>query len=822
MDQYVEVILPLPIPRTFTYRLPPVLAGNMAVGYRVIVPFGKRKYYTGIVVNITNVAPTDYEVKDVVHVPDNHPIVRHPQLKLWEWTASYYMCAVGDVYKAAIPSGLKVESETRVEANPDFEDDMADSLTERERAVWSVLVVKGKLSPGELSKETGIKNIEPLVSKLIEKGAAVISEKLVERYRALKERYVKIAAERDNPDDLHRLFDAVKGAKKQEQLLMTALKMSRFVNRGEPLVEMKRNDLLDAAGVTAPILQAMVKKGVLEGYTRVTERFRYDGPPGGELPALTEAQQKALTEVFAAFKEHAVTLLHGVTSSGKTEIYMRLIDHVLKQGLQVLYLVPEIALTTQLTDRLQRVFGSQVTVYHSRFSDARRVETWNELLRSGEPRVIIGARSTTFLPFAKLGLVIVDEEHEQSYKQFDPAPRYSGRDLAIVLASMHGAKTLLGSATPSVETYYKCLHNKYGLVTLSERYEGISLPVINVVDMKLARQKGRIDGAFSADAMQYMSQALGNGEQAIIFHNRRGYAPRAVCRRCAWVPKCEHCDVSLTWHRHSHSLVCHYCGSRYDLPQRCPQCGDTAIEIEGYGTERVEEDIEKKFGTYKILRLDLDTTRNKDDYQTIIEDFSNHRADILIGTQMVSKGLDFGGVSTVTVLNADNIINYPDFRASERAYNMLEQVAGRAGRRQTRGMVIIQTWNPEHPVLKYLATHDYNAYYEHEIDERRRFNYPPFARIIYIYIKHRDERQVASIAEIYGAELRRLFGNRVFGPDAPGISRIQAMYIRKIMLKIEPNASVAAVKELLINLQDAYSVRPDMRSAVIYYDVDPQ
>ena len=822
MDQFVEVILPLPLTKTFTYRVPPVMAGSVAVGHRVIVPFGKRKFYTAIVVSTTATPPVNCEVKDIVFVPDKHPIVRHPQLKLWEWTASYYMCAVGDVYKAAIPSGLKIESETRVEANPDFEDDMADMLTERERMVWSTLVVKGKLSPEQLSKETGIKNIEPLVSRLIEKGAAIISEKLIERYRALKEKYVKISADRNNPEDLRRLFDAVSGAKKQEQLLMTALKMSRFVNRESPLVEMKRADLLEASGVTAPILQAMVKKGIFESYTRVIERFRYDGHPGGELPELTEAQSKALTEIFASFREHPVTLLHGVTSSGKTEIYMHLIDHVLKQGQQVLYLVPEIALTTQLTDRLQKVFGSRVTVYHSRFSDARRVETWNEILRSSEPRVIIGARSTLFLPFAKLGLVIVDEEHEQSYKQYDPAPRYSGRDIAIVLASMHGTKTLLGSATPSIETYYKCLHGKYGLVSLTERFEGISLPVINIVDMKVARQKGTIDGAFTVDAMQHISLALKNKEQAIIFHNRRGYAPRAVCRRCAWVPKCDHCDVALTWHRYSHSLVCHYCGSRYELPQRCPQCGETSIEIEGYGTERVEEDIDKKFANNKVLRLDLDTTRNKDDYQTIIEDFSNHRADILIGTQMVSKGLDFGGVSTVTVLNADNIINFPDFRASERAFNMLEQVSGRAGRRQTRGTVVIQTWNPEHPVLKFLATHDYQAFYKHEIDERQRFNYPPFARIIYIYIKHRDDRQVASIAEIYGAELRRLFGNRVFGPDAPGVSRVQAMYIRKIMLKIETTVSVAAVKEMLLKLQDAYGARPDFRSAVVYYDVDPQ
>jgi primosomal protein N' (replication factor Y) len=822
MEYYAEVILPLPLNKTFTYHIPEPLIDSVKPGFRVIVPFGRKKYYTAIVTNVTNVNNSDFELKDITHVPDTRPIIRHPQLKLWEWAAEYYMCSIGDVYKAAVPSGLKIESETQIESNPDFDGEDLSLLTERECLIYQHLESKGKMTPGELTKETGFRNVEPLIGRLIEKGAVIVSEKLIERYRSKKEHYVRINARRDDIDELHRLFDAVKSAKKQESLLMAMIQMSGFTKRGTKLTEVRRSDLLEKTGVTTAVLQAAAKKGIFELYTKETERFTYQGPASGDFPTLSEPQKRAADEIHTAFNDHAITLLHGVTSSGKTEIYIHLIDFILKMGLQVLYLVPEIALTTQLTERLQRVFGSKVVVYHSRFSDNRRVEIWHKMLKSSEPMVIIGARSTVFLPFAKLGLVIVDEEHEPSYKQYDPAPRYNGRDLATVLAMMHGAKTLLGSATPTIETYYKCLTGKYGLVTLSERYEGVNLPEIQVIDTATERKKSGMRGAFSTLALTSLRGALERKEQVIIFHNRRGYAPLARCRQCSYIPKCENCDVSLTYHRYTNTLMCHYCGAQYKLPESCPSCGEPQIEIVGYGTERIEDDVEKYLSGYKSVRLDLDTTRNKDDYQTIIDSFSNHQADILIGTQMVSKGLDFGDVSTVAILNADTTINFPDFRSTERAFNMLEQVSGRAGRRKTRGRVLVQTAQPGHPVIQHLLSHNYNAFYDYEIGERRRYCYPPFSRVIYIYIKHRDNESAARIAESYGTELRKLFGNRVFGPETPAVSRVQLLYIRKIMLKIEPNVSISAVKSLLNKLHDTLRVHPLMKGLILYYDVDPQ
>lgn len=817
---YAEVILPLPLNATFTYRIPEAMIDSVKVGYRVIVQFGAKKYYTGIVSSISHIAPEGFEVKDIVSIIDTHPIVKHPQLKLWQWISDYYLCALGDVYKAAVPAGLKIESETIVELNSDFELSNEHQLNERELIIYQLLDHEGKLSPSEIEKKTGFKNCIDILNRMLTMGAIIISEKLIERYRSKKETYVKIVAKQES-EDIHRLFEAVKGAKKQETMLLALIEMSGFSRKDSELIEVSRAQLLERTGLTTAIVSALAKKGIIEIYQKEINRFKFNGVVTNKLPILSEAQSIALDEIHKSFTDHDITLLHGVTSSGKTEIYIHLISYILQRGDQALFLVPEIALTTQLTRRLQKVFGDRVLIYHSRFSDNERVDIWKKLLNGSEPCVIIGARSSLFLPFSRLGIVIVDEEHESSYKQYDPAPRYNARDIATVLASMHGAKTLLGSATPSIETYHKAKIGKYGFVELLQRYENVTLPKIEVVDMTTSRKRYLTKGSFATNTIAASKEALEKGNQVIIFHNRRGFAPLARCKQCAWTPKCEHCDVSLTYHRFQHQLVCHYCGASYPLPNVCPSCKEPAVEILGYGTERVEDEVANLFPDHRILRMDLDTTRNKDGYENIIDDFSNHKADILVGTQMVTKGLDFGDVSMVAILNADSIINFPDFRSTERAFNMLEQVSGRAGRRTEQGAVIVQTSNPTHPIINFLKNHDYVGFFNHEIEERKLFNYPPFTRVIYIYLKHRDNNNLSEISTIYASRLRELFGNRVFGPEEPMISRIQSLYIRKIMLKIEINASMKKVKQILRDTYEQMHQLPRMKGMIVYYDVDP-
>lgn len=817
-NDFVEVILPLPLHATFTYRVPPDLQGAVGTGFRVIVPFGRKKFYTGIVAGIPNLPPAGIEIKDVVMVLDDKPVVRHPQLKLWAWIADYYLSAVGDVYKAAVPAGLKIESETFLEANPDY--DMEDSplRDSREAGVYQLLDHEGAMTVTEIAGKVGGSGVAAMVNRMVERGVLIVSEKLVERYRVRHEPYVAVNVTRE---ELPEAFAQVKGARKQEALLLAMLEMSGFQRGGA--AEVKRAALLERAGVSPSILSALEKKGILRSYKKEVNRFKFTGEASGRLPRLSEAQGAALDGIHKGWKEKDVVLLHGVTSSGKTEIYIHLINFVLARGEQTLFLVPEIALTTQLTRRLQEVFGEKVVIYHSKFSDNERVDIWKKLLHDGSPVVVIGARSSVFLPFARLGLVIVDEEHEASYKQYDPAPRYNARDVAMVLARMHGAKTLLGSATPSVETYFKALGGKFGLVSLAVRYHDVKLPTIKVVDMANARKSGDLAGALAGETEKIARETLGRGAQVIFFQNRRGYAPLARCKQCAWVPKCEHCDVALTYHSHMRQLQCHYCGAVYPLPKVCPQCKEPAIEIIGYGTERIEEEVAARFPSSKMLRMDLDTTRNKDAYERIIGEFSSGKASILVGTQMVSKGLDFGGVEMVGVLNADAIINFPDFRAGERAFNMLEQVSGRAGRRSgSEGVVVVQTYQPSHPLLKHVLNHDYAGYYAAEVAERQRFCYPPFSRIVYMFVKHRDPSRLRLVADVYAERLRKLLGNRVYGPEEPSVGRVQGLYIRKIMLKIEANASMAKVKEILRQTYVDMHDLPQMKGTVVYYDVDPQ
>ncbi|MDE6115904.1 MAG: primosomal protein N' [Duncaniella sp.] len=820
---FAEILLPVPIQGTFTYKVPVDMEESVKVGHRVIVPFGRKKFYTGIVAALSPIAPEGYEVKEIAMTIDTKPIIRHPQLKFWKWLADYYLCTPGEVFKAAIPAGLKIESETFISVVADFEESEDNRLTERETIVMEALLSGDKKTSVEsLKKKTGFANITSVVNSLLDKEAVAISENLVERYHSRKEIYVRLTAEKGDNDSLHLAFDSVRNGSKQEMALLALIELSGFMRQGQDeLTEVTRTELMEKSGVTSTVLSAMAKKGTIDIYKKEISRFAYSGLVKGELPKLTPKQNEALGEIHKSWLEHDITLLRGVTSSGKTELYIHLIDYVLKQRRQALYLVPEIALTTQLTGRLQRVFGEKVVIYHSKFSDNERVDIWKKLLDSSEPCVVIGARSSVFLPFSSLGLVIVDEEHEQAYKQQDPAPRYNARDAAIVLAGMHGAKTLLGSATPAIETYYKAKSGRFGLVSLTERYEGAKLPQIEIVDMSVARKKGEVQGIFSLHTRRLVNESLSAGGQAILFLNRRGYAPIARCKLCGYVPKCQNCDVSLTYHRHSDKLICHYCGTPYSVPEVCPACKEPGIEVLGYGTERVEEEVESIFPDAKILRMDLDSTRSKDSYDNIIDDFSKGRAQILVGTQMVSKGLDFDNVSTVGVINADTLINFPDFRASERAFNMLEQVAGRAGRRRDDGKVTIQTYNPSHPIFPYLLAHDYEGFYENEITERSKYNYPPFVRVVYVYIKHKDAAAVSAMAFEFASRLRALFGNRVSGPDEPYVARVQTLYIRRIMLKIETNASISKVKELLRTIQIEMVNQKRMSGAILYYDVDP-
>ena len=820
MPQFADVLLPLSIQGSYTYRIPPTL--EVSVGNRVLVPFGRKKIYTAIVIMLHDMAPKGYEVKDILGTLDAYPIVRHPQLKFWQWLSEYYLCTPGEVYKAAVPSGLKVESETFISPNPDFEEETPGTLNDREKVILDFTAQRGRVQIAEISNATGFKNVEALVSKLLDMGAIHVSERVIDNYRPRTEACVKLTIEQTDDEALSGFFDQVHRAPKQEQLLLAYLDLSHWMTKSKKPLEVTKETLLKRAGVSAAVLSAAVARGIFAMYKKEINRFASLGESLISPPTLTPEQQRAYGDIHRSFKEKDITLLHGVTSSGKTSIYMHLIKDVLEMGQQALYLVPEIALTTQLTRRLKAVFGNKLLIYHSKFSDNERVDIWRKLLLSNEPCVVIGVRSSVFLPFSKLGIIIVDEEHDSSYKQQDPAPRYNGRNAAMILASMHGAKTLLGSATPAVEVYYRALSGQYGLVELLTRYEGIQMPEVKVIDTKRSRKRHEMRGMFSAELVYDCGKALSAGEQVILFQNRRGYAPMVRCKECGVVPQCENCDVSLTYHKRTRSLTCHYCGYTITLSDLCPACGLPGIEVVGYGTERIEDDIDKVFPDEKISRMDLDTTRSKAAYDRIIDEFSAHKTNILVGTQMVTKGLDFDAVSIVGILNADTMIRFPDFRAHERAFDMMEQVAGRAGRAHKQGQVVIQTSEPDHPVIGFVKEHNYKGFYEQEVAERERYGYPPFTRIINIYLKHRDDSVCVEMAVRLSNMLRQVFGSRVLGPEAPIVGRVQNLFIRQIVLKMENQASMPKVKKIL---RDTYermlAADSRMKSVRLYYDVDP-
>ena len=818
--KFADVLLPLPLPRYFTYSIPEQMQECLRIGSRVVVPFGRKKYYTAIVVFLHD-RPTDlYEIKEIFSLLDQEPILRRPQLKFWEWIASYYLCSVGDVYKAALPSGLKLESESCIMLNDDYQETDEQRLTQKEHSILDALSLKQKCSILELEKACGIKNLMPVVRTLLEKEAVYIYEQLKEGYKQKTEKYIRLCFGQEQQEELKQLFDTLSSAKKQLLLLMGYLELSGFMQKKE-LREVSKKELMERTNASAAVMKTLIDKKIFIVYKKEVSRFANTTYHTVPTHTLNPAQKQAYDEIRSSFADKNVSLLQGVTSSGKTEIYIHLIQEVIRQGRQVLYLVPEIALTTQLTTRLQRIFGAQLTIYHSKISENERAEIWNNMLHTNDVKVVLGVRSSIFLPFKDLGLVIVDEEHEKTYKQQDPAPRYHARNAAIVLASMHGAKTLLGSATPAIESYHNATTGKYGWIQLMQRYDDISLPEIKIADLQEFRKKRTMQGTFSPLLIKHIQESLERGEQVILFQNRRGFAPVMECKLCAWTPRCQHCDVSLTYHKRQNQLTCHYCGAVYEIPHICPACGQPAIEIKGYGTERIEEEIAALFPSYSVSRLDLDATRTRKAYEQIIAQFQQKKTQILIGTQMVTKGLDFDNVSVVGILNADRLMNYPDFRAYERAFQLMVQVAGRAGRKNRQGTVILQTAHPHHPLIAQVVKHDYPAMYNDQINERQRFNYPPFTRLIHIFLKHRDEELLCRYASLYADYLRKIFKHRVLGPDNPPVARIQSLYIRKIVLKIENQASMSRVKELLQQAYENLVQVETFKSVILYYDVDP-
>lgn len=819
MKTFVDVILPLPFDRYFTYSLSPTDEDKVVIGSRVVVSFGPSKSYTAVVAKIHNEEPQGFEIKQVTAVLDEASIVRPYQLDFWQWIADYYLCTVGDVFKAALPSGLKVESETTVELNESHRPD-DESLSKTEKKILEVLTEVKHLSVKELQKRIKSKNsILPFIRSLIESEAIIVSENLKDNYRPKLKVQVRLKDEMDEAR-LQKLLVLLKQSKKQVALLMKYIELSGILKKQEP-EPISKQELLEAAQVQPGALKALIDKNILETYTEDISRLDTSEQAVSPYKELNIYQQTAYKEIKSCFDTKNVCLLHGVTSSGKTEIYIHLIDETIKAGKQALYLLPEIALTTQITHRLKQVFGARIGIYHSKFPDAERVEIWRKQLSEEPYDVILGVRSSIFLPYRNLGLIIVDEEHETTYKQQDPAPRYHARNAAIVLASYYGAKTLLGTATPSIESWYNAQSGKYGIVSLSHRFQDIKLPEILPVDMKEMRRTRQVNGIFSFELIEQIRSALMRHEQIILFKNRRGFSPLVMCHTCGWVPRCIHCDVSLTYHKRLGRLTCHYCGYTIPVPAKCPACDSTELNDRGFGTEKIEDNIKEIFPAARVARMDLDTTQSKSSYERIISKFENKEIDILIGTQMISKGLDFDNVSVVGILDAESMLNFPDFRSYERSFQLMAQVAGRSGRKEKQGLVIVQTLDVKQPIIRQVMRHDYEGMVNVQLEERQLFKYPPFCHLVYVYLKHRDDKQVELLARAMSIALRREFGDRVMGPDKPAIGRIQQLFIRKIILKIELTASLSDARNRLRRIEHELMKEKEFKSCIVYYDVDP-
>jgi primosomal protein N' (replication factor Y) len=812
---FAEVILPLAISLNYTYRVPFELNDAVAVGKRVVVQFGKSKLYTAIIAAITEVAPERYQAKYLMEVLDDRPVVTQQQLEFWKWMADYYLCNTGEVMAAALPAALKLASETKIMLNPDGEIDRTQ-LHDKEFLIVDALDIQPILTVSDIVKLLGQKIVMPVLKSMFDKNIIHISEEVSERYKPRKRSYIKLNPLYQDQNMLRELFVQLeRKAPKQADAVLAYVKLSR-----EQKV-ISKNDLMEASGASAAAIKGLTEKEIFFIEDVNVSRLFYEDFNEAATFNLSEAQQSVLQDIQNQFKEKEVTLLHGVTSSGKTEIYIRLVEQAIQDGKQVLYLLPEIALTTHVIERLRKYFGNDIGVYHSRFNDNERVEVWQKVLNH-EYKVVLGARSAVFLPFDNLGLIIIDEEHETSYKQFDPAPRYNARDAAIYLANRYQAKVLLGSATPSFESYFNARTQKYGLAELTERFGGVSLPETEVVSITEETKRKIMQSHFTSVLMKAIAEALANKEQVILFQNRRGYAPVLICRVCAFTPRCINCDVSLTYHKSSSHLHCHYCGYKEESLSSCPACGSAHLEYKGFGTEKIEDELQVLLPDARIARMDLDTTRARNAYQNLLNDLEEKRIDILVGTQMVAKGLDFSDVTVIGIINADSLLKYPDYRANERSFQMLAQVSGRAGRRGKQGKVVIQTYNPEHRVIDQVIRNDYKELYLTEIEERKSFKYPPFYRIIQMDIKHKDAEKLYHQAEYLAVELRKHFGDRVIGPEYPLVSRIRNFYIKSIMLKFEKDGvSIVKVKAIIRDIIQQFQTTKLSKGCIIQPNVDP-
>ena len=779
---------------------------------RVAVSFGKSKMYTGLVLNIHRNAPTLYEAKEIHQILDEIPLVNAKQLQHWQWIATYYMCSLGDVYRASLPAAFLLESETIIYKNDAFLDETI--LADDEFLIFEALQQQSQLTIHQVIAILGKKKVMPIVNGLIQKEAIVIKEEIYEQYKPKLVKYVRLHENYTSDDSLGKLLEELSRAKKQREAVLGFFQLS---TSKKPI---KAKDLEEKAAVSSSILKSLVDKEILEFYHIQIDRVQYKGDTN-DLKVLNEFQEKALAEIKETFKEKDVTLLHGITSSGKTEVYTKLIQEVLDAGKQVLFLLPEIALTTQIIVRLQFYFGEQISVFHSKYSINERVEVWNNVLNNKpKARIILGARSAVFLPFSNLGLIVVDEEHETSYKQFDPSPRYNARDAAIVLAKIHKAKILLGSATPSLETYYNAQQNKYGFVALNRRHGNVQLPKIELINVKEKHRKKEMKGHFSDRLLALIQEALDLKEQVILFQNRRGYSPVVECKTCGVSPECPNCDVTLTFHKFKNELRCHYCSYQRAMPNSCAACGSNTLDTKGFGTEQIELELKEIFPDFKIGRMDLDTTRGKHGYQKIIGAFEAKEIDVLVGTQMLSKGLDFENVSLVGILNADTMLNFPDFRAHERGYDMMVQVSGRAGRSKKQGNVAIQTYNPFHQILQQVSTTNYTEMYKEQLQERYQYKYPPYYRLIKITLKHRDYNKVDSGVNWLFKALYSSFGEHVLGPTAPAVARIRNQYIKNIIIKIPPKQGLANTKSQITKIRNTFEAVADFRPIRFIIDVD--
>ena len=823
---FAEMIIPLPVPGTFTYRIPYELNETVKVGQRAIVQFGRKKVLAGIISQLHEKIPSNFSPKYILGLLDENPVIFPQQLEFWSWMQQYYMCHIGELMQAALPSALKLSSESLITLSQNFQPDV-QSLNEYEYQIVEALELQSKLTLTEVSQILGFQKVMPLIKNMIDKKMIVMEEDLKEKYHEKTEKFVRLASQMKSDEAMQQLMNQLeKRAYKQLEIVLAFLSQA---TGDEQEKEVSQQVLLKKSNASHAQLKALAEKGVFEIFERSISRLtRYTANSSPDAIQLATNQQLALDQIQQHFTEKAAVLLHGVTSSGKTEIYIKLIDKHLKRGEQVLFLLPEIALTTQIIQRLKGFFGEQLGVYHSRYNAHERVEIWQDVLKfdpekkSTTHQLVIGPRSALFLPFKKLGLIIVDEEHDNSYKQFDPSPRYHARDAALMLARMHGAKVLLGSATPAYESYFNAKTGKYGLVEINERYGGIQLPDIEIVNLREEKKRKTIQSHFSRPLMLQMAEAIKKQEQVILFQNRRGFALRLECDECNWMPECRHCDVTLIYHKSQRMLRCHYCGYAVEVPSECPECKSTALRMHGFGTEKVQDELQILMPDARIGRLDMDTTRSKFGFQQIIEAFEDHKTNILAGTQMVTKGLDFDRVSIVGILNADNMLSYPDFRAHERSYQLMAQVSGRAGRKTKQGKVIIQTHQPGHQILKDVIGNNYIELFERQMIIRRQYQYPPYYRLILIRLKHRDAHKLNVAASDLALMLREVFGKNLLGPEFPMISRIRNLYIKHILLKFDRRDQAVELKIQLLKKLAIFSGNIDYKSVIVQIDVDPQ